>query len=133
MAYVREEMEGLACTEDVLRVVPNTAKIPSGYLYAYLSSKFGIPLIASGTYGAIIQHLEPEHISGLPVPRFGAALEKKIHDLIEEAGSLRSDASSLFETPVSGLPFPAINLAGALIRIFIGPIMLRHYIRLQPG
>ena len=98
MAYVREEMEGLTCTEDVLRVVPNTAKIPSGYLYAYLSSKFGIPLIASGTYGAIIQHLEPEHISGLPVPRFGAALEKKIHDLIEEAGSLRSDASSLFET-----------------------------------
>ena len=93
MAYARPEMAGVWASQDVLKVVPNTTKIPSGFLYTYLSSKFGIPLITSGTYGGIIQHLEPEHISGLPVPRFGAALEKKIHDLVEEAGVLRSDAS----------------------------------------
>jgi type I restriction enzyme S subunit len=52
-----------------MRVVPDAEKIPPGYLYAYLSSKFGVPLVVGGTYGAIIQHIEPEHIANLPVPR----------------------------------------------------------------
>lgn len=93
LAYCRQEMDGLAVSEDVLRVVPNLAKIPSGYLYAYLGSKFGIPLVASGTYGAIIQHLEPEHIVELPVPRIGDALEYEISSLVKEASDLRTRAS----------------------------------------
>ncbi len=96
MAYARPEMVGIWASQDVLKVVPDTAKILSGYLYAFLSSKYGIPLITSGTYGGIIQHLEPEHISGLPVPRFGTALEKKIHNLVEEAAVLRTNATDFF-------------------------------------
>jgi type I restriction enzyme S subunit len=94
MAYCREEMKGKACTEDVLRVTPDPAKIPPGYLYAFLSSKFGVPLVASGTYGAIIQHLEPEHIAGIDIPRLSHAKEQEIHELVEEAARLRSEASS---------------------------------------
>jgi hypothetical protein len=85
MAFAREMMDGLAVSEDVLRVVPDKQRIPPGYLYAFLSSKFGVPLITSGTYGAVIQHLEAEHIASLPVPRFGDAFEKEIHELVEEA------------------------------------------------
>ena len=40
MAYARANMDGMACTEHVLRVVPNRQKILPGYLYAYLSSQF---------------------------------------------------------------------------------------------
>lgn len=58
MAYCRSDMAGMACNKDVLRVVADPDKILSGYLYAYLSSKFGVPLVISGTYGAIIQHIE---------------------------------------------------------------------------
>jgi type I restriction enzyme S subunit len=82
-------MDGLACSEHVLRVVPDPEKIPPGYLYAYLSSKFGVPLVVGGTYGAIIQHIEPEHVADLPVPRFGAAFEWQIHELVERAAVLR--------------------------------------------
>jgi type I restriction enzyme S subunit len=57
MAYVRSEMAGMACSEHVLRVVPNPELIPPGYLYAFLSSRYGVPLVVSGTYGAIIQHM----------------------------------------------------------------------------
>jgi type I restriction enzyme S subunit len=96
MAYCRPEMDGLAVSEDVLRVVPDEQQIPPGYLYAFLSSKFGVPLITSGTYGAIIQHLEPAHITGLSVPRFGDATEQEIHILVEEAARLRSEASMNF-------------------------------------
>jgi type I restriction enzyme, S subunit len=93
MAYCRSNMDGMACTEDVLRVIPDRTKIPPGYLYAYLSSKFGVPLVVSGTYGAIIQHIEPHHIADLPVPRLGNAIEEKIHNLITSAAAKRSEAS----------------------------------------
>jgi type I restriction enzyme S subunit len=94
MAYARREMAGAWSSQDILKVVADPAKIPSGYLYAYLSSKFGVPLVVSGTYGAIIQHLEPEHIAGLPVPRVGDALEHEIHSHIEEAAALRTRATA---------------------------------------
>jgi len=85
----RPDMAGLACSEDVLRVVPDVSCIPPGYLYAFLSSRFGVSLVVSGTYGAIIQHIEPEHISGLPVPRFANDFERRISSLIEEAALQR--------------------------------------------
>lgn len=90
MAYVRPDMAGLACSEDVLRVVPDESRIPPGYLYAFLSSKYGVPLVVSGTYGAIIQHIEPEHIANLPVPRFGVNFELKIDELVNRAANLLS-------------------------------------------
>jgi hypothetical protein len=88
MAYARPDMHELACTEDVLRVVPDAARVPPGYLHAYLRSKFGVPLIVSGTYGAIIQHIEPSHIADLPVPRLGKAVEGRAHELVEESAKL---------------------------------------------
>lgn len=87
MAYTRPDMDGMACTEDVLRVIPDPAKTPPGYLYAYLSSKYGVPLVVSGTYGAIIQHIEPLHIANLPVPRLGNKVEDRAHKLVNEAAN----------------------------------------------
>lgn len=97
MAYARPDMDGYACSEHVLRVVPDPEKIPPGYLYAYLSSKFGVPLVVGGTYGAIIQHIEPEHIADLPVPRLGKKVEQAAHELIASAAKLRADSSVLLE------------------------------------
>jgi hypothetical protein len=88
IAYARASMNGLACSEHVMRVVPDSEKIPSGYLFAYLRSKFGIPLIISGTYGSIIQSIEPHHIANLPVPRLSQKTEEKAHQLIVEAARL---------------------------------------------
>jgi hypothetical protein len=88
MAYARPDMDGLACSEDVLRVVPHPEQILPGYLYAFLSSKFGVPLVVGGTYGAIIQHIEPHHVASLPVPRLGEELEARVHMLMERAAYL---------------------------------------------
>ena len=95
MAYARPDMDGMACSEHVMRVVPDTNEIPSGYLYAYLNSKFGVPIVVSGTYGSIIQSIEPHHIAALPVPRLGDTLESEIHRLVEEAAELRASAIEL--------------------------------------
>jgi type I restriction enzyme, S subunit len=101
MAYARADMDGLACSEDVLRVIPDPEKIPPGYLYAYLSSKFGVPLVVGGTYGAIIQHIEPEHIADLPVPRLGKKIETTAHDLVDEAAKLRGEAAAAQREAIS--------------------------------
>lgn len=103
MAYVRPEMVGFWSSQDALKVVPDPTKIPPGYLYAFLNSKFGVPLVASGTYGAIIQHLEPEHISGIDVPRLSDTKEQEIHDLIEDAARLRSEANRAKKEAVTQL------------------------------
>lgn len=108
MAYVRPDMAGMACSEDVLRVVPNAAHIPPGYLYAFLSSRYGVPLVVSGTYGAIIQHIEPEHIVGLPVPRFGADFERKIHSLIDKSAALLSR----YQTEIAAATDDLFNAVG---------------------
>lgn len=47
-------------------------------------------MVTGAAYGAIIQHIEPHHIADLPVPRFGAEVEGRIHALIEEAAELRA-------------------------------------------
>jgi len=91
MAYARSEIAGMACSEHVMRVVPDPDKILPGYLYAYLSSGFGVRLVVGGTYGAIIQHIEPHHIADLPVPLFGDGVASTIHRKIDEAARLRDE------------------------------------------
>lgn len=94
MAYVRPDMAGMWSSQDVLKVVPDEARILPGYLYAFLSSKYGVPLVVAGTYGAIIQHIEPEHIANLPVPRLGNDFELHVSGLIQKAAEQRALASN---------------------------------------
>lgn len=96
MAYCRSDMDGLACSEHAMRVVPNVEKIKSGYLHAFLSSRFGIPIVVSGTYGSIIQSIEPQHLEDLPVPRLGA-VEQQAHELVQKAADLRAEANLLLK------------------------------------
>ena len=94
-AYARSDMEGMAGSQHFMRVVSDPEKISPGYLYTYLSSKFGVPLVVGGTYGAIIQHIEPAHIANLPVPRLDRRIETTAHALVVEAAELRDEAAAL--------------------------------------
>ena len=80
-------------SQDVLKIVPNPNSIRPGYLYAFLSGRFGVPLIVGETYGAIVQHIEPGHISDLPVPIAPPAIQDDAHRLVTEAAEMRTSAS----------------------------------------
>lgn len=82
-------------SQDILKVVPDKAIVPPGFLFAFLSSKYGIPQVVSGTFGSIIVHIEAENIADLPVPRMGSGVEGKAHALVERAADNRSRASAL--------------------------------------
>ncbi|MGR5433204.1 methylation-associated defense system restriction endonuclease subunit S MAD5 [Vibrio owensii] len=95
MAYARKDIDGFACSEHVMRIKPDTNKVRAGYIYAFLSSKYGVPQVISGTYGSIIQSIEPHHVSSLPVPRLADNLEKEVHCLVELASKKRTKAIDL--------------------------------------
>ncbi len=90
MCYVRPDMAGFWSSQDVLKVVADEAKILPGYLYAFLSSAFGIHVITAQAYGSMIPHLEPVHIADLLVPRFDRDVEEEIHGCVQAAADLRA-------------------------------------------
>lgn len=110
MCYVRPDMDGFWSSQDVLKVVAEEAKVLPGYLYAFLSSRFGIHIITAQAYGSMIPHLEPVHIAALPVPRFSEAVEEEIHSCVQAAADMRARSQiaviaatrDLFES--AGLP-----------------------------
>lgn len=104
MAYVRSDMDGMACSEHAMRVVPDEVAIAPGYLFAFLRSRYGVPMVIGGTYGSIVQSIEPEHISALPVPRLGVKFEAEIHELVEAAATLRANGAQAIRRVVSSLP-----------------------------
>lgn len=109
IAVSRPDMKGMAGSQHFMRVIPDPGKIQPGYLHAYLSSRFGVPLIVSGTYGSIIQHIEPLHIANLPVPRFGDRIEKQAAAKVAEAARLRSEYQSQVRTATRKL-FESVGL-----------------------
>lgn len=96
IVYSRKDMVGCWSNQDIMKVVADKDKILPGYLYAFLASRFGIPLVIGGTYGAIIQHIEPSHLVDLPVPRLGE-VEQQAHDLVQRAANLRVEANRLLK------------------------------------
>ena len=86
--YARPSMKEVWSNEDIIKIVADPQKIRSGYLYAYLCSRYGVPFVVSGKYGSVITHLEPEHFGDMLVPRLDEAVEQKAHNLVEESAKL---------------------------------------------
>lgn len=93
--YSNEEFVGKTASQHIMRVVPNTSVLPAGYLFAFLSSRFGHALLTQGTYGAVIQHIEPHHIADLPVPLLPNDTMTDIDRQVRRAGELRVEAAKL--------------------------------------
>jgi type I restriction enzyme, S subunit len=105
MVYARPDMAGMWSNQDILKVVADPARVQPGYLYAFLSGKFGVPLVTSGTYGAIIQHIEPQHIADLPVPRLGDEVEREAHRLVDLAAANRTKAIQLLNASLASVEY----------------------------
>ncbi len=103
MVYSRPDMRNMAGSQHFMRVVPDADKILPGYLYAYLSSRFGVPQVIGGTYGTIIQHIEPHHIADLPVPIAPKEIQESAHNLVVEAAALRAEANALLTSSIHEL------------------------------
>lgn len=83
-------------SEDVIRLVPNNI-LRGGLVYAYLASKYGHSLLTQGTFGAVIQHIEPDFVGSLLIPHFPETFQEEVDDLMQESARLREEAVGALE------------------------------------
>jgi type I restriction enzyme S subunit len=99
--FTNDNFEGRIGTHDLIRVVPNDSKVKKGFLYAYLSSRYGYGLLTQSGYGGVVQHIEPHHIEDLHVPIFPKEKQDEIHSYILEASKLRVEANKLLRDAIN--------------------------------
>ena len=112
VSYVSKTLDHLIFSHDLLRINCNNLE-EAGYIYAYLKSKIGNQILQTNSYGAVITHIEPEHLETLPIPNAPAILKRKIHDLIVYSYELRDVSNQLIdqaeELLIKELHFPDID------------------------
>jgi type I restriction enzyme S subunit len=94
---------GKALSEDAIRLrAPNPAI--AGYIVAFLRSRYGRPQLLQASYGSVVRHIEPQHLTRIVIPNQRDAVEsigqrvKKAYDLRDEANSLLDQAeTALYE------------------------------------
>ena len=95
IAFVPKHWHGWAMTHDIIRIIPADNKI-SGYLYAWLSSPYARQLINRFTYGAVVGHIEKNHILSVSVPLLvDKNMENQINEMVLEANRKRTKAYEL--------------------------------------
>ncbi|MFZ3372776.1 MAG: restriction endonuclease subunit S [Desulfitobacteriaceae bacterium] len=72
-------------------------EIDTGFIYAFLRTKIGQTLVNTNSYGAVISHIEPEHLKDVPIPNPPSIIKRQIHDLIMESFNLRDESNELID------------------------------------
>lgn len=91
---VPKHWQGWSGSEHLLRVIP-TNEAWAGYLYAWLSSEWALPLIRRHTYGAVVFEIDQHQISEVPIPLIGnTTLMQEINGLVLQANEKRYIAFS---------------------------------------
>jgi len=83
-------------SHDLLRINVKD-KEDIGFVYAYLISETGQSLITTNNYGAVIKHIEPEHLEEVHVPYPSKPIRLKIHNLVIQSFDLRDQANELID------------------------------------
>jgi len=95
-SFVSETLNGKTLSDDIIRITCKNEEY-TGYLYAFLRTRIGNALIRMNEYGAVISHIEPEHLESVPIPDPAAALKKRIHDLVIRSYALRDESNALLD------------------------------------
>jgi len=94
LSCVSRTTQGKVYSDDVIRVTfKNDCDL--GFVYTFLKSKTGNKILTTNGYGAVITHLEPEHLASVPVPNAPVELRQRINDLIAHSFELRDESNEL--------------------------------------
>ncbi|MBF0649237.1 restriction endonuclease subunit S [Dysgonomonas sp. GY75] len=97
VVYTNDLFKNTFATHDLIRLIPDEKKLPSGFLYTYLASKYGYTLLTQSGFGGVVKHINSEHIANIPIPLFPESKQQEIHNLIVESANLRVGANRLLE------------------------------------
>lgn len=92
--FVNKTLEPYFLDNHLLRLIPNEETL-SGYVYAFLYTKYGQTLLKRGQYGFIVKEIDPRQVGPIPIPMLPQQTQKKIHEKIVKASELRDEANIL--------------------------------------
>ena len=82
-------------SDHIIRVVPANKDI-AGYLYIFLASDYGYPLITRYIYGSVVDEIDDNHVRQIPIPLLqNQEMQKQINALALEANAKRYEAYKL--------------------------------------
>lgn len=96
VTYVSETLDNKIFSHDLLRIDCRNP-IDRGYIYTYLKSRTGNRILLTNSYGAVITHIESEHLSGVPIPDAPEEIKKRINSLIESSYKCRDQSNKLID------------------------------------
>jgi len=112
IAIAGKKIDGQIFSHDLLRL-KGKGDYDTGYIYAYFLTETGQHILQSNNYGAVIKHIEPEHLKNIIIPNTPESLKKIIHQLVTESYQLRDDSNDLIdqaeELLIKELQLPAID------------------------
>lgn len=94
ISFFSRRLQGKALSEHIIRV--ETDENP-GYIYAFLSCRYGQGLISRNVFGASVSEIEPHHLESIPVPLPPEDFQAEIHNEIMQAYALRDEANDLLD------------------------------------
>lgn len=110
VVMVNEQMAGKMVTEHVIRVICDEKQIDPYYVYAILASdKIGRQLLDKGIYASVVDHISPQFVSTIPIPRLSEEKEKEIADRVREAESQRARANEIMAKEIDDVENIIIN------------------------
>lgn len=108
VVLVPKHWDNWTASEHLLRVIPVNDK-HAGYLYAWLSSEWALPLIRRYTYGAVVFEIDQYHLGDVPIPIINEESMSLINDLVLEANELRTKAFILEQNALDVFNNQVIN------------------------
>lgn len=112
VSYVSDTLDNMIFSHDLLRINCKRSS-DAGFVYAYLKSKVGNRILLTNSYGAVITHIEPEHLATVPIPDAPDTLKLKIGNLVIRSYALRDESNNLIDEAtkllIDELHLPAID------------------------
>ena len=97
VVMVTDSMAGSMVTEHVIRVICDKKLIDPYYVYAFLSTdRIGKVLLEKGIYASVVDHITPNFVATIPIPRLSPEREKAIADRVRDAEAKRDFANKEF-------------------------------------
>jgi type I restriction enzyme S subunit len=90
---VNKHFKDKLVSPNMIRVVPNSkGKGIIGFIYAFLNTTIGQTFLLKEQYGITVKHIEPDHVSNIPLPLLPESDIKEINEKILKAHKLREEA-----------------------------------------
>lgn len=94
VAYVSRTLDNRIFSHDLLRINSKRDN-DAGYIYAYFKTKVGNKMLLTNKYGAVVTHIEAEHLASVPIPDAPDSIKDEINSLIVRSFELRDESNEL--------------------------------------